>query len=410
MARFNYKARDAQGRPLQGRLDAVSPDAAAARLVEGGMTPLTIDEAPAQSDALESARRRLGLGLPGLSDLILFTRQVYALTKAGVPINRGFSRLAESARNRQLGEAVEQIVDDLDSGRELAGAMARHPRIFNALYVNMVRVGEETGRLEEAFLRLYHYLEREIETVNQVKTAIRYPIVVLVVMALAIAVITIKVIPEFAKIYDRFSVELPLPSRVLIGFSEFMAANWWLLLAGLVAGIIAWRRYLATERGRLWWDGKKLQLPIVGSIVLRATLARFSRAFGMASRSGVPITQALTVCSRAVANEYVATKIIGMRNGIERGESLTRTAANTEVFTPLVLQMVAVGEETGQVDDMLDEVAEFYEREVDYDVKHLNDLIQPVLTIALGVLVLILALGVFLPMWDMVQFARPAGG
>jgi MSHA biogenesis protein MshG len=407
MAHFSYKARDAQGRPLRGVIEAASSTAAAEQLAGGGAIPLEISETRAPAPP-GTGGIQLGLGpkRPSLPELMLFTRQAFALSKAGVPINRGFSQLAQGTRNPALRRAISEIVDDLDAGRDLAGAMARHPLVFDDLYINMIRVGEQTGRLDEAFWRLFQHLEREVVATNQVRTALRYPMIVIGLIGAAMFLIMWKVIPAFARVYSGFQLELPLPTRIIIGISDFVAEFWWLVILGVIGAIFAFRHFVQTERGRLWWDSVKLRMPVVGSIVLRATLARFARAFSMASRSGVPILDGLRVCARAVGNEFVGRKVNEMRRGVERGESLTRTAAGTEVFTPLVLQMLAVGEETGQVDDMLEEVAEFYEREVDFDVARLNDLIQPVMTIAVGGMVLLLALGVFLPMWDLVQVAR----
>lgn len=407
MPRYRYKAKDAGGSLQQGLLEGPSAEAVAEQLMSAGSTPLEIQPAGETRPApLTALARRLGLGRPGLEDMVLFSRQAYALAKAGVPISRGLRQLADTARNAMLGEAIAAIVEDLEAGRDLAGAMARHPRVFSPLFVSMVRVGEESGRLDEALYRMFQYLEHERVAVNQVKAAMRYPLLVVGAVLVAVFVLMSYVIPKFAEFYSGFHLQLPLPTRIIIAASGLFADYWWAMLIAAGLGAYAFTRYIATESGRLWWDRLKLRLPISGGIILRATLARFSRAFAMASRSGVPILQGLTVSARAVDNEYVARKLTAMREGIERGESLTRTAVAARIFTPLTLQMIAVGEETGQVDDMLQEVAEFYEGEVQYDVKRLGDLIQPVLTVAVGLLVLFLALGVFLPMWDLVQLAR----
>jgi MSHA biogenesis protein MshG len=405
MSSFEYKARGTDGRALNGRIEAPSRDAAAEQLLSNGYIPVEITEARGSADVGEWLNRKLGLGKPTISELGLFTRQLYALSKAGVPIIRGMNQLASSTRNTRLREAIEEMVDDLEAGRDLAGAMARHTDIFMPLYINLVRVGEESGRLDEAFLRLWEYLEREKKTTNQIKAAMRYPLFVLVAVGIAIFILMAFVIPEFAKVFERFRLELPLPTRAIIALSEFTAAYWWLILGAIGGAVYGFRRYINTDKGRLWWDEMRLRIPVFGSIILRATLARFARAFSMATRSGVPLIQALSVVSRAIGNEYIGKKIVGMREGIERGDSITRTAGQMGIFTPLVMQMLAVGEETGQTDDMLEEVAAFYESEVDYDVGRLAELIQPVMTVAVGIIVFILALGVFLPMWDLTQIA-----
>ena len=402
MPRFEYTGRDPAGARVTGALDAGSLDAAVDQLFAQGITPLDVSE---RAVATAGLRRRLRLDRPRREDIILFTRQMYTLTRSGVPLIRGLTRLAESTRNPVLAAAIGDIIDDLEAGRELSGALARHPRLFSPLYVSMVRVGESSGRMEEAFQRVFEYLESEKETVERVKAAVRYPTLVVIAIVVAVFVLMTWVIPTFARVFERFDTALPLATRALIAVSGFFA-EYWPVLLGLVAlgwlGVRAWKR---TEHGRLAWDRNKLRVPVIGSILLRATLARFARAFSMAHRSGVPILETMSVIAAAVDNAWITRKVHDMRAGLERGEALSRTAMRTGVFTPLVVQMLAIGEETGRIEDMIDEVAEFYEREVEYDVRNLSTLIEPALTIGIGLLVFLLALGVFLPMWELGQAA-----
>jgi MSHA biogenesis protein MshG len=390
-----------RGDLLDGRVEAPSADAAAAQLLNGGITPVEIVEVAAAAGAVRRIRELLVARRPDVGELLLFTRQMYTLLKAGVPIVRGMRGLAESTRNPLMVEVLEEITSDLESGRELSTALARFPRIFSTLFQSMVRVGENTGQLDETFLRIGQYLELEKETRERVKSALRYPTIVIVAIALAIGIINVLVIPAFAQVFSRWSMELPWATRILISTSDFFVAYWVHLLVAAGIGVFALRRYLATDHGRYRWDKLKLRLPVVGSIIHRATLGRFARAFSISFRAGVPLIQSLTVISRALDNEYVGDRVLQMRNGIERGDTLTRTAASTGLFTPLVLQMMAVGEESGALDDLLEEVAGFYEREVDYELKNLSAAIEPILIVAVGVMVLMLALGVFLPMWDL---------
>lgn len=398
MPRFDYAGRDPGGARVSGSLEAGSLDAAVALLFERGITPLEVNEHKTEQPGL---RRQLGLDQPKREDVILFTRQMYTLTRSGVPLIRGLTQLSDSTRNPVLAETIHTVIADLESGRELAGALARHPHIFNSLYVSMVRVGESSGRLEEAFERIHQYLESERETARQVKQAVRYPTFVVIAMIVAIMILMTWVIPTFAQVFERFDAQLPLPTRVLIAASNFFVAWWWLLVAAAAAGWVALRAWLKTERGHLEWDRRKLGVPVIGSILLRATLARFARAFSMASRSGVPILEALHVVAAAVDNAWITRRVLDMREGIERGESLSRVAHRADVFTPLVVQMLAVGEETGRLEQIVDDVADYYEREVDYDVQNLSSLIEPILTVGIGLMVLLLALGIFLPMWQL---------
>lgn len=406
MPQFHYKARNARGDLVTGQVEAGSADAVASQLFNSGITPVEISEVKQQHNVWEDFKRRLGASNPTLDDLILYCRQMYTLAKAGVPIIRGITGLAETSRNLVLAEALRQIRIELESGRELSTAMTRYPHIFTPLMVSMVRVGENTGQLDAAFLQLSQYLELERDTRNRVKMALRYPTFVLLAIGIAVAIINIFVIPAFAQVFRGMNLELPWQTRLLIGTSEFFV-NWWqYLFIVLILLVLGLRYYVRTDEGHYRWDKLKLRLPVVGNIILRATLSRFSRSFAMSTRAGVPLIQALSVVAQAVDNEFIGERIRNMRNGIERGDSLTRTAAASAMFTPLVLQMMAVGEETGAVDDMMEEVAGFYEREVDYDLKNLSSAIEPILIIAIGIMVLILALGVFLPMWDLTQLAR----
>ncbi len=406
MPNFAYKARDAQGRAVSGVMEGLSDEAVARQLGSAGMTPLEIAEETVEVSIGDQISASLGLDRPTRVDLMLFTRQMYALTRAGVPITQALRRLSQTSRNALLGKTMLAMNEELEAGRDLATAMSRHPKIFGPLISAIVRVGEESGRIDEAFLRLNEHLEREQKVVEQVKTAVRYPMIVIGFVIVAVFILMSVVIPEFAKLYGSFNVELPLPTRILIAVSNFFSTWWWLIIAVMGGAVWGLRAYVQTDEGRLRWHSLQLRIPIIGSIVLRASLARFARAFAMATRSGVPILQALAVVAMAVENDVIARKLMGMRSAIERGEGLARAAAGQDFFTPLVLQMLTVGEETGQIDEMLVEVADFYEREVDYDVRNLNDLLQPLLTVIVAGIVFVLALGVLLPMWDLVKLAR----
>ncbi len=405
MGHFAYTGRNATGQLVKGMLEGADSGAVATQLFGSGITPVEIGAAGNPGESGISAL------LAGLTrqrveqvELLLFSRQMHALLKAGVPIMRALASLQESASNPAFRDVLLLIRESLDSGRPLSAAMQR-TGVFSPFYIAMVYVGETTGMLEEIFLRLYSHLEFQEFMRNQVKSALRYPIFVLAAMIVAIVVINLLVIPEFAKVYAGFKTELPLLTRMLIGFSDFMVATWWLQGLALFAALAGFRSYIATVHGRHEWDRIKLRIPIAGKIVLKATLARFARSFSLAMRSGVPIVQGLTLVAQTVDNAFVARQIEKMREGVERGESVLRTASNSAIFTPVVLQMVMVGEESGALDDMMHEIAEIYQREVEYELKTLGAQIEPILILCLGVLVLILALGVFLPIWDLGQAA-----
>jgi MSHA biogenesis protein MshG len=265
----------------------------------------------------------------------------------------------------------------------------------------MVRVGEMTGRLEEVFLRLFDHMEFDRDMRDRVKTAMRYPTFVIVAMIAAMVVVNVFVIPQFEKVFKSFHAELPLMTRILIATSRF-TVDYWPVMAGVaLAAFFGFRAWTRTVPGRLTWDRYKLRFPIAGKIIHKATMARFARSFALSIRSGVPIVQALTVVAQTADNAYLTLRLDQMRDGVERGESILRTATNAQVFTPVVLQMIAVGEESGSLDDLMDEIAQMYEREVDYELKTLSSQIEPILITFLGAMVLVLALGIFLPIWDL---------
>jgi MSHA biogenesis protein MshG len=398
---FTYKGRDGRGEAVQGVLEGADSGAVAGQLFGSGIVPLEITPSAPPREKNEFLDKLFNKGKVSHTDVLLYSRQMFTLLKAGVPIMGALKGLEDSTDNKRFAEVVRDVRESLDTGREMSASLARHPDVFSQFYTSMVSVGEQTGRLEEVFLRLFEHLEFEKFMREQIKAALRYPSFVIATMGVAIVVINIFVIPAFAKVYQGFKTELPLMTKVLIGFSNFMADNWYFILAAFIGLVFAFRAWTASARGRMQWDHIKLRIPIAGPIVLKATLARFARSFSMAFRSGVPVTSALAMVAGTVDNVFVAERINRMREGVERGESILRTARDAKVFTPVVLQMIAVGEESGALDDLTSEIADLYQREVEYEIKNLSAQIEPILIVALGIMVLILALGVFLPIWDL---------
>lgn len=410
MAYFAYKARDARGELVQGVLEGADSGAVATALFGSGVTPVAIDETSRPAETGKSAGWALNKAKVKTTDLMLFSRQMYSLLKAGVPILRALAGLQESSVNPTLKETLRNVRESLESGRDLSASLQRQGKIFTPFYVSMVYVGETTGRLEEIFLRLFEHLEFQDFMRTQVKSALRYPSFVVIVMAIAIAVINLFVIPAFAKVYQGFGAKLPVVTTWLIAFSNFTVNYWWVIVALIVGSAVAFKTWTGTPAGRLAWDRWKLRIPIAGKIILKATLARFARSLSLSLRSGVTAVQSLTLVAQVVDNAFLAERIEKMREGVERGESVLRTAITSTVFTPVALQMIMVGEESGSLDDMMDEVADMYTRETDYELKTLSAQIEPILIVMLGILVLILALGVFLPIWDLGRVAFGRGG
>ena len=399
MPDFEYTGRDSAGQQISGQLEASSQAAAMSQLQLKKIILTSLAEKTLESKGVEfsfTIKRKIAL-----DDQVLLTRQLYALTKAGIPIIRALNGLAESSDNARLSEVLNAIATSLISGTELATAFRQFPKIFSPIFISMVHVGENTGRLDLAFQKLTAHLELERETKKRIKSATRYPIFVILAITMAMTVINVMVIPSFASVFAKLGADLPIATRILMASSEFTINYWWLILLVLGGGSFAWVRFVKTPEGLLWWDTKKLRLPLFGSLFKRIALSRFSRSFAMMLTSGVPILKALSIVAESVGNRSIGLAIEEMYRGVERGERLTSTAAATGLFTPLVLQMMAVGEETGSVDTLLNDVADFYEEEIDYELKQLADSIEPILLVFLGILVLVLALGVFLPIWDL---------
>lgn len=414
MANFSYSARDASGALVKGTIDATNQGAAAQALLGRKLIPVKITEAKkapvkTQAKGKDSAKKKSGLNFElfvpevTLADLVIFSRQMNSLMKAGIPILRAVNGLAETSNSVKMTAALEDVADQLERGRNLSSALHNHPKIFDQLFVSIVHVGENTGQLDMAFLQLAEYLEREQETRKQIKSATRYPMFVLIAIVAALVIMNIFVIPTFKGMFERLGADLPPMTQFLLGMSDFFITKWEFLVAGIIGGIFTLKRYMATKDGRYRWDRYKLRMPAVGSILERSLLARFCRSFSMMLKAGVPLTHALNLTADAVDNAFVSERIVGMRQNIERGESMGRVAASSGLFTPLVMQMINVGEETGRIDELLEEVAEYYEREVDYDLKTLTAKIEPILISIVSGMVLVLALGIFTPMWDMMN-------
>lgn len=405
MATFHYQGRTLDGNKANGQIDAVTSEAAAEQLMNRGIIPVSITQGKTGSGLDFDLNALFAPAVP-LEILVLFCRQLYSLTKAGVPLLRSMRGLVQNCENKQLKSALEEVVAELTNGRSLSASMQLHSKVFSPLFVSMIHVGENTGRLDQALLQLANYYEQELETRKRIKTAMRYPTFVISFIVVAMFILNVKVIPQFASMFSRFGVDLPLSTRILIGMSEFFV-NYWMLLAGFIVGLIfGFKAWVATADGRERWDKWRLKLPVVGGVVNRAQLSRFSRTFALMLKAGVPLNQSLALSAEAMGNRYLELKILKMKADIEAGSQVSVTAINSGIFTPLVIQMISVGEETGRIDELLMEVADFYDREVDYDLKTLTARIEPILLVIVAGMVLVLALGIFLPMWGMLDVIK----
>lgn len=402
MAQFHYQGRTLDGNKVSGNIDAGTAELAAEALMAKGVIPTQLREGKKASGLNLDLKALFTPAVP-LDILVIFCRQMYSLTKAGVPLMRAMKGLTQNCSNKQLKEALEEVTNELTNGRSLSASMQMHPAVFSPLFVSMLSVGENTGRLDDALLQLANYYEQELETRKRIKTAMRYPTFVISFILLAMFILNVKVIPQFSSMFSRFGVDLPLPTRILIATSDFFVNYWALMVAMIFGGLFAFRTWLQTEEGREKWDKIRLRMPVVGGVVNRAQLARFSRTFALMLQAGVPLNQSLSLSAEALGNKYLEARLMEMKSSIEAGGSISNTAIATGIFTPLVIQMLSVGEETGRIDELLIEVADFYDREVDYDLKTLTARIEPLLLVVVAGMVLILALGIFLPMWGMLD-------
>lgn len=443
MAAFNYKARNRAGALVTGVIEAINLDAAASELLGQGVTPIDIrpgkggrvkpqaaktnktsetaqkagdnlsetegrvsrkTKAPSgvmNQDAFQALNEALLRKKIDNAELMIFARQMQSLTKSGLPLDRALMGLQGSAKNPKFKELLKDLQRSIESGQSLSSSMSRHPKVFSQLFLSLIDVGENTGRLDLAFEQIGRYLTLEMTTKKQVKSATRYPSFVVVTIALALGVITYFVIPAFSDTFARLGAELPMETRILIAISDFVVAWWQFMIGGLVAAVIGFKSWAKSDQGGLAWDERKRFLPLAGPIFQQVALARFARTFSMVMKAGVPIVHGMGIVANAVGNRYVAKRILKMRDGISRGESLYNTAVATNMFSPLVLQMIAVGEESGTIDQLMEDVANFYDSEVEYDLKRLSEAIEPILIMVIAGMVLVLALGVFLPIWDL---------
>lgn len=400
---YQYKGRNAHGELQQGSIESSSQESVAQWLMDTGIAPIAItSQVPERTDP-EWFTRLFKQDQVSPVDLLLFTRQMGNLVRAGMPMMESIEGIQKSTGNKALAKILQTVRADLDKGSQLGDALAHHPKVFDDYYVSMVRVGEESGRLEEAFQSLFLQIEFDRNMRKKIQGALRYPSFVMVAIAIAMVVLMVFVIPVFAKTYDSMHVQLPALTRFLIASSGFTSSYWWLIaiVLGLVYYVFGF--YTALPRGRYAWDKFKLKLPIIGRIMVKGTVARFCRSFAIAGRSGVPIVQAFLLVSRVVDNAYYEDRILQMRRGVERGETLSRVARTAGIFTAIELQMIAVGESTGDVNGMVEQIALMYQEDVEYEVGKLSETIEPLLLAMMGALVGVLLLGIFMPLWDLGQ-------
>jgi type II secretory pathway component PulF len=406
MGLFQYRARTTQGKLLTGTLEASSPEEAAEKLQMQGYVPVSLREQAGAAGKTEGAG--LGLLSPRVKpqDLVVMSRQLATLIRAGISFLRSLQTLKEQTRNRRLKRIIEGLMRQMEAGSSFSEALSAYPQVFSPLYVSMIRVGEESGLLDEILERLAGLLEHDAATRARVRAALRYPVIVLLSIGAAFTVLTVFVIPRFASLYARSNAALPLPTRVLIWLNQSISSYWPFILLAVGGLLLLGRLYVRTPGGRWNFDRLKLKAPIVGPIVEKTLLSRFANIFATLYRSGIPLLHSLDIVSQAVGNVILERAVGVIKEDVKEGKTLAEPMAALGVFPPLVVQMVAVGEETGALDEMLLKVSEYYDQEAEYAIKNLTTTMEPVLLVFLAGAILFLALGVFLPIWDMIGAFR----
>lgn len=405
MPTFKYRARDRAGKAINGKVQSLTLQSAGDELYRLGYLPILIEETEEATlfnlSDLMSRFQKIRL-----EELVLFSQQLSTLYKAGIPLLTGLSNLKDQTENKKLENVLDQVCRDVEAGNPLFASMAKHPGVFSPIYINMIRAGETTGRLGESLDRFVTLANRELSTRQRVKEATRYPKIVIFSVVIAFAVLIAFVFPRFAATFAQFNMPLPLPTRMMIGINKIFQTYWYFVLGGLLGISIFVKRYFKTENGRYFWDKFKTRIPVLGPLFLKIGLSRFTNTFGMLNQSGIPILQALEITSNTVDNVLLSQSIENIQQKVREGSSLTDALKESKRFTPLVIQMISVGESSGTLDEMLTRVTDYYDVEVDNALKKLPTYIEPLLTLFLGAVVLLLALAVFLPWWNMASLFR----
>ncbi|MFZ2385109.1 MAG: type II secretion system F family protein [Candidatus Omnitrophota bacterium] len=403
MPKYAYKACDKSGKQIEGIVESVSREDAAGALKANGYLPIDIRPVSRafKMPALATLFKRVRF-----SDINMFTRQFYTLQKAGLPVISSLEALYEQAVNPFFKETIRDIKKDIEGGKSLSEAFAGHPRVFGEIYVNMLKCGEISGTLEDSLEKLAKLGEKEEQTRMRIKTATRYPLIVVVAIVSAFLILITVVVPRFTVIYGQFTASLPLPTRMLLLIHKLITQYWWLLIVSGGAAYFIFRRAIGTPAGRYLWDSFKLKLPVFGQMTLKSSMSKFALITGTLMRSGVPILNVLDLTAQGVGNKVIAVTINSIKESVNEGKGMALPMKNSGMFPPVVIQMVSVGEQIGKVDELLLHVSEYYESEVNYTIDNLITLIEPMLTVVLGGIILFIALGIFLPMWNLVSIIK----
>jgi type II secretory pathway component PulF len=402
MTRYQYKAREESGKLRSGLLDAPSEEKALKALRDKKLYPVSVKAAEGEA----TTKKSFGLRKIKPEELIMFTRQLATLSKAGLPILTTLDILVQQIENPHFRKTVARLREDIIAGNSLSQAMSKYPAFFSPIYVNFIYAGEKGGVLEQVLERLGDLLTHEMENRKAVKSALMYPKMVITAMIVAMIIIMTFVVPKFARIFQGFKMELPLATRILLGVSSIFQNYWPFLLGGVVVLCAAAIITVRTRKGLLLWDQYKLRIPIVGSLLVKSMITRFCFVFGATAESGLPILETVDVASLILNNSYIGKELNRVKQEIRDGKSIGASLAKISIFPPMVINMISIGERSGNLSRMLEELVSFYDLEIQYAISGMTKAMEQLLTVVMAIFVLILALGVFMPMWNMVNLAR----
>jgi type IV pilus assembly protein PilC len=401
---YAYKVRDREGKMAAGSMEAESEAAVVTRLRQLGYAPISIETE--KSAGLKTEVKLPGTGRVKLKDLAVFSRQFATMINSGLSLLRSLTILGEQTSNRRLGEVILQVRAEVEQGTSLSAALAKHPKVFNRLYVSMVRAGEIGGFLDQVLVKVAETFEKEVELRGKIRSAMTYPVVVSIMVIGIVAAMLIFIVPTFASLYDSLGGTLPLPTRMLMGASNVLRRFFLLVLVAVIVLVFLFRRWKATDQGRYQLDRFKLKVKVFGPLFHKTALSRFSRTLSTLIRAGVPILQALEIVGETVNNMVISRAVRDVQDAVREGESLATPLAKHATFPAMVVQMMAVGEETGALDIMLSKVADFYDQEVEAAVASLTSMIEPILIAVMGACVGGMVIALYMPLFNIINLVK----
>lgn len=407
MGTYKYRARDERGSLITGVMDADNQRAVYIQLDGMGLLPVSVSQDEKSSSSFKNIINRFQH--IKTEDLIFFTRQLHTIVKAGIPLISGLKALEEQTSMVLMKNTIKEVYQDIDRGVGFSDALAKHNKVFPEIYISMVRAGEMGGVLDDVLERLAGLLEFQMKTKEMLKSAMRYPVMVISAITAAFFILVFFVIPKFADIFKNSKMELPLPTKIMLLINDAVQSYGVFIIAAIIMAVVGIIMYKKSNNGKLAWDKYKLKVPLIGQIFLKISMSRFAYMFENLIKAGVPIMRTLEIVAKTVGNEYIALKILEIGTKIEKGRGISKPLKDSGIFPPLVIHLVSTGEETGSLEEMLREVSSHYDRETTYSISRLSAWIEPILTTGLAVMVLFLALAVFMPWWNMMGAMKGGG-